>query len=381
MTPCCGRLELSVDVSWLTSEEGREAIAALADVDPLHARSRFPHLRPDQINAALSQARHRPPDFPLSLVTVDGVQQASPVAVAQRRAQRLAESGVTTVIDAGCGIGMDSWAFARAGLRVLAYELDPTTADVARANLAGLDVEVVTGDATASPLPPGALYVDPARRRTHQDAAGRPLRIRDPEQWRPAWSWVVDQARHRQVVARIRPGFRDVPEQAEWHCSSIGRRLVDATVWFPPLARTASRASVHDGGSWHELSTPVAQAAAGPVGRYVIDPDPAIVRAGLVTNAAHLADGHLLDPYLAFVTCDTTAPAWLGRCMEVVEQVHLKGIGTACRRRGWRTATLWARGFQRPPDIGVPPGNDAVVVAARLGASRSSVAWLGIPVH
>lgn len=371
-----------MDVAWLASDEGRDAIAALADVDPLYARSRLPHLQPDQIAAALSQARHRPLDFPLPLVTVDGIQQASPVPVAQRRAQRLAESGASTVVDAGCGIGLDSWAFARAGLQVVAYELDPKTAEVARANLAGLGVEVIVGDVTAVRLPPGALFVDPARRRAHKDAQGRPLRVHDPEQWRPAWSWVLEQAvTGRPVVARTRPGQRGLPAAVEWHCSSMHRSLVDATVWFADLARTDRRASVHHSGSWHELTGPAETPRTGPVGQFILDPDPAIVRSGLVSNAAALAQGWLIDPHLAFITCDDQPPLWMGRSMRVIQQVRLKQVHTACKHHGLPTATVWARGFERAPRIGIREGQDAVVVAARLGPDRASIAWIGMPVR
>ncbi len=371
-----------MDIAWLTSDEGRAAIAALAGVDPLLARARLPHLTPERVSAALTQARHRPPDFPLPLVTDVGIQQASPVSVAQRRAQRLFEAGTRTVIDAGCGIGVDSWAFAGAGLRVIAFEVDPTTAEVARANLSGLDVEVRCADVTAAALPPAAaLYVDPARRLQHHDPQGRPLRVNDEQRWRPPWSWVVDQARQRDVLARIRPGFRDIPDGAEWHCSSIRRRLVDATTWFPPLAEVDRRASVHDGTQWHELSGPADPPQSGPVGTYVIDPDPAIVRSGLVSNAARLISGRLVDPHLAFITTDRTPPGWLGRCMRVLEQVELKSVRDACRRHGLSTATLWARGFPQPPNIGIPAGQDAIVVAARVGSGRRSVAWIGVPVR
>ncbi|MCU0299475.1 MAG: class I SAM-dependent methyltransferase, partial [Candidatus Nanopelagicales bacterium] len=161
-----------MNVEWLASQEGRDAIASLRGVDPLQARSALPGVDADLVSQALTQAQHRPVDFPLALVTRDGIQQASPVAVARRRATRLAEAGVTDVIDAGCGIGLDSWAFAEAGLNVVAVEVDPTTAAVARANLAGFGVEVRTGDATSMALPPGVLFVDPARRREHADADG-----------------------------------------------------------------------------------------------------------------------------------------------------------------------------------------------------------------
>lgn len=371
-----------MDVDWLTSDEGRAAVAALIGVDPLRARSHLPAATPEHVSDALTQARHRPADFPLPLVTADGIQQASPVEVATSRALRIAASGVGTVIDAGCGIGLDSWAFAHAGLRVVAFEIDPGTAAVARANLVGLDVEVRNTDVLTADLPAQAvLYVDPARRHVHSDALGRPLRIHDPAQWRPAWQWVLDQSRHRSVVARIRPGHRDLPDGAEWHCTSMNRRLVDATVWFPPLARTERRATVLRTTQTHELLASGASPSVGDPGRYLIDPDPAIVRTGLVGEAAVEVSGWLIDEHLAFVTTDTPPPAWLGRSMAVLEQAPLKSIPAVCRRLGIGTATVWARGFERMPSIGVAEGRDAVVVAARLGPRRRAVAWVGQQVH
>lgn len=371
-----------MDVDWLASAEGRAAIAALAGVDPLKARALLPQVAPQRVADALTQARHRPADFPLPLVTADGVQQASPAEVATRRARRLALQGVAAVIDAGCGIGLDAWAFAGAGLRVVAFEVDPATAAVARANLAGLDVEVRNADVTSEDLPADAvLYVDPARRHDHRDARGRPLRIHDPAQWRPPWRWVLEQSRHHGVVARIRPGHRDLPAGTEWHCTSVDRRLVDATVWFPPLARVGRRATVLGRSGSHELAGPGDSPPSGAVGRYLIDPDPAIVRCGLVGEAARVAHGRLIDEHLAFITTDTEPPAWLGRCMEILEQATLKAVPGACRRLGLGSVTTWARGFDPAPRLGVPEGRDGVVAAARLGAERRTLAWVGRQVH
>lgn len=367
-----------MDVDWLISDEGRAAVAALRGVDPLRAREVVPGLTPQRVADALTQAHHRPDDFPLALVTIDGIQQATPAAVARKRARRLAESGVRTIVDAGCGIGMDSWAFAEAGLHVIAYEMDPTTARVARANLP--DVDVRCGDATTAQVPAQAtVYVDPARRLPQRDAQGRPIRVHDPQQWQPPWSWVLEQAHQRPVVARIRPGHRDLPDDAEWHCSSMGRSLVDATVWFPPLAAVPRRASVLHGGTWHEVSGAPEPAEIGDAGAYIVDPDPAIVRSGLVSNVANSIGGRLLDPRLAFITVDEAPPAWVGRGMRVLEQTSVKHIARSCRRSGLRAVTLWARGFDTAPRTGLPQGQDGIVVAARIGDDRRSRAWVGTP--
>lgn len=362
-------------MQWLISDEGQESIAALRGVDPLRARAQLPHLSDQQVAAALTQAQHKPRDFPLPLVTVDGIQQATAIEVARRRAERIAASGATRVVDAGCGIGVDAWAFQQAGLTVVAYEADQHTADIARANLPGVDV--VTADVTTAELPPGVLYVDPARRRTHHDIAGRPVRINDPNQWSPPWPWVLAQATDRPVVARIRPGMRELPAGAEWHCSSMGRRLVDATVWFGELANTDRRASVHDE-LWHELVGPAESTAVGAAGAYIVDPDPAIVRSGLVTNAADLADGWLLDEHLAFFTCESVPPPWLGRSMRVVQATTLKDAATDARRLGMRGVTVWARGFPSPPKVGIREHPDGILVLARVGDKRVTRAWLGI---
>ncbi len=369
-----------MDVDWLTSDQGRAAVAALRDVDPLRARSVQPQLSAQQVADALTQVQHRPSDFPLPLVTAEGVQQASPVEVARRRAARLASSGIETIVDAGCGIGMDAWAFARAGLRVIAYEADPDTFAVARVNLAGADVR--QADVTTVDLPPGAaLYVDPARRLEHRQTDGRAIRPHDPQLWRPPWDWVLTQAQQRPVVARIRPGHRGLPDGTEWHCTSIARHLVDATAWFPPLAQVPRRASVLTGPQAHELTGPAVTPETGPVARFIVDPDPAIVRSGLVAEAASTAEGHLIDEHLAFITTTVRPDPWLGRCMEILEPTSLKAAVATCRRLGLSSATLWVRGFQRPPHLAMPQGPDAVVVAARIGPDRRTHAWVGRRVH
>jgi hypothetical protein len=181
------------------------------------------------------------------------------------------------------------------------------------------------------------------------------------------------------VVARIRPGHRDLPPGVEWHCSSIHRSLVDATVWFPPLAHTDRRASVLHGNAWNEVAGAPESAEAGPVGAFIVDPDPAIVRSGLVANAAHLIGGRLLDPRLAFITTDAHPPPWVGRGMSVIEQTTVKRIAQTCRRHGLESVTLWARGFDTAPRTGLPEGQQGVAVAARVGDDRRSIAWVGRP--
>lgn len=355
-----------MDIEWLASAEGQATIAALRGIDPLRARGLYPRLTPEQVSAALSQAAHKPVGFPLPLVTAEGIQQATPITVAQRRAARVAKTQ-DTVVDAGCGIGVDAWAFQQAGLEVIAFEKDPATAAIARAN----GIDVTCADITTVRLPPGCVYVDPARRKTHRNIHGQAIRTHDPAQWQPDWAWVVQHAR----IARVAPGLREIPENSEWHCTSIHRSLVDATVWFAPLDEVDRRASVLHSGVWHEVTGPALPAEQG-LGEFIVDPDPAIVRSGLVSNLG----GRLLDSRLAFVTFEEQPPAWMGRCMRVLEEAPLKEVTTVCRALGMQRVTVWARGFDPVPRLGLREGQDGIVVLARRGPSRVARAWVGMPV-
>ena len=117
-----------------------------------------------------------------------GLEQATRPEVADHHASRFVEAGVRRVLDLGCGIGSDSMAFARAGLEVVAVDVDPTTAAVAQANLAGCG-EVICADASdvAEQLMTAGVgvFCDPARR----DDRGRVWRVED---FTPAWSTVME---------------------------------------------------------------------------------------------------------------------------------------------------------------------------------------------
>ena len=140
---------------------------------------------PELVSALLTQsrlrtkARERWGDVVDQLVpTPDGAEQATRPEVAALRANRFAQAGVSSLVDLGCGIGLDALAFASRGLAVRAYEQDPTTAAAAELNARSLGlnklVHVECHDVTsldAARLLAGAdgAFADPARR-----ADGRP---------------------------------------------------------------------------------------------------------------------------------------------------------------------------------------------------------------
>lgn len=283
--------------------------------------------------------------------THDALQQATRGSVARLRAERLAASGATAVLDLGCGIGSDLVAFARAGLRVRGVERDPVRAAVAAANLRalGLDGQVVHGDAAdVAPTSEEVVFLDPARR----DDRGR---VFDPEAMSPPWSVVEEHLRGRAVVKTM-PGIPHalVPEGVEAQWVSDGGALVEACLWGAGLAlpdRAVRRATALPGP--HVLVGDGEPGDVGELGGWLHEPDDAVIRAGLVGALAEEVDGQLVDPRIAWVTTDVEVRHPLARSFRVVEELPYreKQLKAALVARDVGTLTVKKRGVDVVPEV------------------------------
>ncbi|MET1132423.1 MAG: SAM-dependent methyltransferase, partial [Aeromicrobium sp.] len=280
-------------------------------------------------------------DAGLLYFTPDALEQSTRAPVAAHRAARLAALGAGRLVDLGCGIGGDLIAAARAGLEVRGVELDPVRAAIARANLAalGLTGTVEVGDATTTVIAPDEVaFVDPARR----DGAGRTFRL---DALVPAWDFVAELLAGR-AVAKVMPGIAHdaVPPgvQAEW--VSAGGDLVEACLWGAGFAQDqARRATVlPSGDTLVGRGTP---ARVGALLSHLVEPDDAVIRAGLVAELAEDLDGHLLDPRIAWITTDSPDAAPFGRAFRVVEELPFreKQLRAALRERDIGTLTIKKR--------------------------------------
>lgn len=300
------------------------------------------------------------------LFTRSGLEQATRPVVAGRRADRLAAAGFSAFADLGCGIGIDSIAAARLGLAVLAIERDPETAAIAAANLrAHCAARVVTADAATEPVPPDHVaFVDPGRRAGY-DTTGAARRVLDPERWQPPWSWLRQFAgRHPATVAKVAPGISHdlLPAGAEVEWVSVAGDLVEATVWFPGAASepgTRHAVVLWPGQDpWTPASearltaTGEREAAAGPLGGWLLEPDPAVIRSHLIADLCAVTGGRLLSPGIAYLTTDVAprtpfAKAWP---IEGVLPADPRALRAVLRARGVGSAEIRTRGLALDPE-------------------------------
>ncbi len=353
------------DLAPLLTPEGRALLDEVRDTDPAHELAVATRLRRDHpaelVSAALGQARLRQravakfgaEDAARMFFTPNGVEQSTRRGVAAYRAERLRAAGVRSVADLCCGIGGDAIALARAGIRVLAVDRDPQTAAAARANadalgLAGF-IEVREADVTEVDTSAyDAVFVDPARRSSKRG------RIFDPEAYSPPLSWAVRAALKapRAAALKIAPGIphEAIPAEAEAEWISDGGDVKEAVLWFGTAPGTI-RATLLPGPRTL-VSRGLRDPGVRPVGRYLYEPDGAVIRSHLVAEVAEPLDGGLIDPTIAYITADTLHPTPYATAYEITDRLpfNVKKLKALLREREVGVLTVKKRGSAVEPE-------------------------------
>lgn len=305
------------------------ALEAVSDErDPLRRATRLRALLPADLApraAQLAQLRHRIaleyPARPPRFASGPGLAMASREVVAGWRGERIAASSPGAwVLDATCGVGVDALGLAAAGARVVAADRDPFHARCAAHNLAALGYapRVLLADATASAVRADLVLLDPERR-----AGGE--RSLDPERWSPPLSRALAVAgRYAGAWLKLAPalevGALALPAGAwRWRWISAGRELVETALLGGALAGEGepSRREVVALGSagvarFEAVPEECAPwpARAVPEILWLAEPDPALVRSGLLGALARAEGLRPLDARIAYLggeTCPRSA--------------------------------------------------------------------------
>jgi hypothetical protein len=111
-----------------------------------------------------------------------------------------------------------------------------------------------------------------------------------------------------------------VPAGWEVEFVADGRELKEAVLWSPALGTpgVGSRATVLPGG--HQLlPEPGPEVPSRAPGEYLLDPNPAVTRAGLVEELARLLGAWKIDPRIAFLSGDEALRSPFGRSLRVLD--------------------------------------------------------------
>ena len=307
------------------------------------------------------------------LFTDEALQQATAAPVALHRARRLAGGPGVVVHDATCSIGTELAALHRAGVRAVGSDIDAVRLAMARHNL-GPAADLCRADALRPVTRDAVVVADPARR-----AGGRRLRLDDH---RPGLAELVDTYRDRDLLVKCAPGIdfdqvRGLGFDGEIDVTSYRGSVREACLWSAGLAQPGvrRRASVLDRGEEITDAEPD-ECPARPAGRWIVDPDGAVVRAGLVRHYAARHGLWQLDPDIAYLSGDRLPPGVRG--FEVLEQsvFEERRLRQALGALDCGTLEILVRGVRVDPDALRrrlrPRGDRALsVVITRIGSGRA----------
>jgi hypothetical protein len=127
--------------------------------------------------------------------------------------------------------------------------------------------------------------------------------------------------------------------------------LKECALWFGPLRTAARRATLLPGP--HTLvAGPAASGELGPPQAYLYEPDPAVLRAGLVTTLAAQLDARQLDPDIAYLTAPHLRPTPFAHAYAIEDALpfQLKRLRQRLRALRVGRVTVKKRGSPLEPE-------------------------------
>jgi hypothetical protein len=372
------------DVAYLGGGAGHQALDevagyALTDAtrvaDIASARRRFGDRAAVLIETTLLRRRAAAKfaDADAWLFTDEALQQATAAPVAEHRARRLAGA---VVHDVTCSIGGELAALRDSAAHVVGSDLDPVRLSMARHNLG--DVDLCRADALAPVTRDAVIVADPARR------SGGTRRF-DPRAYAPPLDRLFEVYAGRDMVVKCAPGIdvekvRALGFDGELEITSLAGGVREACLWTGGLAESGvrRRATILDRGE--QLTDADADdCPSGAPGRWLVDPDGAVVRAGLVRQYAARHGLWQLDPEIAYLTGDALPDGVRG--FEVIDRLDYRErvLRQAVAAHDAGSLEILARGVDVDPDalrIRLRPRGTQrlALVITRIGAGRAAQA-------
>jgi hypothetical protein len=335
------------------------------------------------LHEARQRASGRLPEAGRLWLTRIGVEQATAWPVARHKAERFA--GCSRVADLCCGIGSDTAALSQL-YEVLSVDRSPAMVRRAEWNTAVLGQlrhfcgEVA--DVTRRDWTGWFVHADPDRR------VGRNRPARRLADYQPGLPWL------QQLLATARGGgiklgpASDWPQQVgaadgcEVELMSLGGECREATLWFGALAGTTPRRATNVGTGESLAGDPAmaGRRVADRLGGWIAEPDPAVIRAGLVDLLAEeqgLARTAADEDYLTGPLPPSTSLA-ASFAIEEVLPASIKLLRQALRRQPRRFYEIKCRRLKVDVEavrrqLPVGDGPPAVIIFCRIAGQGRAI--------
>jgi predicted RNA methylase len=316
------------ELAWLASSEGQQVCAAMAADRPADTPTAIARWR-EELDAELviaawtqvtlrAAARDKFSHADAMLFDRIGLEQSTDEVVATHKARRFAGSQV--IADLCCGIGGDCLALAEHA-PVTAVDISGPRVTMAEHNAGayGRRASGVIGDVELTHPDADAAHIDPDRR-----PAGR--REYDVERGSPDLPTIETVVqRYGNVAIKLSPGadFDRLPFEAEIELISHHGNCKQAVAWTGRFRTAFRRATVLPAGagihadSADELRWPESRSV--EPGTYLLEPDPAVIRANLVGVLAKQLGCQPIDRHIAWLIADAPISTPLAHSFQVID--------------------------------------------------------------
>ncbi len=272
------------------------------------------------------------------------LEQATQEVVARHKAQRFAACAGQTVLDLCCGVGSDAIAIARQGsgedetfafrsakersfaerkatlpITVRAVDMSPLATWYTQRNAevygVASHIETLVSDVEKIDITGQFVHLDPDRRTQGQ----RQVRLEFGSPGLPYLQALTKSAAGGAIKVSPASNFGGKFTDCEIELVSVSGECKEATIWFGQLRQPAPfRATILPQGATIAGDPWEYRPRLAPLGKYLFDPDPAVVRAGLVDCVGESLDLRRLDDAEEYLTGDTLVDSPFVRGFEVL---------------------------------------------------------------
>ena len=359
-----------------------------------------PEVDPDALNAKLRKAGYDPEVIvevvnqvalrqkarqklgPLAdslLLTRQALEQSSRFDVAKYHSRKLSSLG--SVTDLGCGLGVDSIAFAQAGSAVVAVEKDEVTAEFASSNLARFpSAEVHRAAAEDFDVSTEGVFLDPARR--DLASSGRSRKLLSPDDFSPSIGFALEQLATVPGGVKLSPALPHELVSDKFEATWVSHRgdLVEFSQWSTDPGRFGKRFAVMvDGESELEFTGDEFEAEVSSLDEFVYEPDPALIRSHLIGAFAGEQGLGLLSAGIAYLTGGERKSPWL-RGYKLLAELPLdeKAISRYLSERSIGSLEIKKRGVDIDPQLmrkrlKLKGSGAATLIATKVGGARKAL--------
>ena len=310
------------------------------------------------------------------------LEQATQEVVARHKAQRFAACGGRTVLDLCCGIGADAIAIA-GHAKVQAVDMSPLATWYTQRNAevygVASNIETLVSPVESVAVAGQFVHLDPDRRTQGQ----RQVRLEFGSPSLPYLQELTKTAVGGAIKVSPASNFGGKFTDCEIELVSVNGECKEATIWFGQLRQPAPfRATVLPQGTTIAGDPWDYRPRIEPLKRYLFDPDPAVVRAGLVDCVAESLDLRRLDDAEEYLTGDTLVDSPFVRSFEVLADLtnNTKEIRDHFRTSPFGQVEIKCRHMSIDADairrkLPLPGNEPGVLLFARVaGKARAIVA-------